>query len=444
LAGSWSTTTRISTARPPSTCSATGPGSGGFWKSTAEAEDEAAGAEEEEQAADEERAGLAAAEATRNTWTGWRCTAADTPDEAPTAAALPALLFPHVVGTLVTHLRQNRRIRDLCLSNANLWPAQTGAGNDDDDSDDATSNVDAALQPSDADLRALFGRIVPSHPALNGITLVKSRVHPMYLRLLTEALQGRSGPWWPAFRVHLVETSIGGVEGCLLLKDAMIQGYADVGDLNNLDVTHCQVGQQGFQVLCEGIAASRALYSAEISERTARIDAEAAKTLARALTTPRSPLFGLSVGAGSWSDDGFALLMAALKRSSSKLETLALRSYDSKAGFGANAARLLEEVVTTYNFNVRRLELDPWPQDEDSNEQDGRLAFQKRIEALVARNGRVRNYATRERHLQSDWSVWPRLRSNEVKCRSLWPRVLSWKKADASPTSCTRSCERAT
>jgi hypothetical protein len=76
-----------------------------------------------------------------------------------------------------------------------------------------------------------------------------------------------------------------------------------VGELNNLNGINCQVGQQGFQALCEGIAASQALYSAEISERKGRL----ASMLARALTTPRSPLFGLSVGAGSWSDDGFLL-----------------------------------------------------------------------------------------------------------------------------------------
>jgi hypothetical protein len=344
--------------------------------------------------------------------------------------------FAEVFRKLVAHLSQDHRMSDLCLThNANLWPLEADS---DDDFDEGGSNlkspcggvdsgndidgIDTSLQPSGQDVRALFGRTLPSHPKLTGINLVRSRVHPTYLRLMTEALRGRSGPWWPGFSIHLVETPLGGLEGCRLLKNAVVRGYDDVGEVCRLDASDCHVGQHGFQLLCEGIADSRALYGAELSEMTARVDQAAAEALAFAIRKPRPSLMGLTVGAGSWSGEGFATIMKALKANSPELELLSLRSYDATNKFGANAARLLEQVLSTYNYNLSRLELDPWPSEgSDGNSDNDGSAFQERIKGLLVRNHRAQNYARQERYVGS---VWPRRRAFEIKCRALWPRVI--------------------
>jgi hypothetical protein len=344
----------------------------------------------------------------------------------PEAPEASPVAFSEVFGALVAHLTQDHRMSDLCLTHANLWPPEADNGSEDDNDD----NIDTSLQPSDQDLRALFGRILPSHPKLGGITLVRSRIHPTYLRLMTEALRGRSGPWWPGFRINLVETPLGGLEGCRLLHNALVRGYDDVAEVTALDVSDCRVGQDGFQMLCEGIAASRALFRAELSERTARVDASAAAVLARAVRSPpRSELIGLSVGAGTWSDEGFATIMEALKANSPTLEDLTLRSYDTDAGFGPSAARMVEELVRTYNYNLSSLELDPWPHDvgdtsDTTKDGSSALVFQKRIQALVRRNRRARSYDRRERNAEGG-SVWPRRRAYEIKCRALWPRAMA-------------------
>jgi hypothetical protein len=293
--------------------------------------------------------------------------------------------FPIMFNQLVDGIEGYYRIKKLRLVHGNFWdPSDDDDGEEDDvhgaremgaaaaggdnNADDGTGGIDLLLQPDHDDLENLFGMVLCNHPSLDDITISKSRIQTQYWRLYTENFPPASE--YSLCRLELEHVPLS-AERCRLLCRMLHRRVA----LHALAIFECGLDENEWRVLCEAIADNAHVHNVMIGERRAAVRRD---TLLPLLRSSTSNVGHLVVTAGSWSDDDHAFegLIKEL-RTNTLLRDLVLYPLDSRP---FPHLRGVEELVTTYNFELRTITL----------MQPGALQFKMRIDPLLKRNRRVR------------------------------------------------------
>jgi hypothetical protein len=295
--------------------------------------------------------------------------------------------FPIMLNQLVDGLEGYYRIKKLRLVHGNFWDASddddgeeeedaqgdrevgaaAGAAGGDNDND-GTGGIDLLLQPDHDDLENLFGMVLCNHPSLDDITISKSRIQTQYWRLYTENFPPASE--YSLCRLELEHVPLS-AERCQLLCRMLHRRVA----LHALAIFECGLDENEWRVLCEAIADNAHVHNVMIGERSATVRRD---TLVPLLRSPTSNVGHLVVTAGSWSDDDHAFMELIKElRTNTLLRDLVLYPLDSRPFPNLT---LVEELVTTYNFELRTVTL----------MQPGALQFKLRIDPLLKRNRRVR------------------------------------------------------
>jgi hypothetical protein len=279
-------------------------------------------------------------------------------------------------------------------------------------------DVDATLLPSPADLEALFRLVIPSHPALQSVEISRSHILPAYLKSLLMSLHRRSGPDWPSLHVTLEDTPLS-LESCRDLRHMLLQNvHEDEGDVGGLTIRNCNLTEQGWAVVLEGAAANRQLFGLHLEEKHVCVGPEVGRAAA-AVLGPDSSLYAFELDAHSFSEQAFASILTALK-TNTMLEVLTLRAQQpSHQGGGFRHLERLEQLVSTHNYSLSRIDLDPW--------NAGDAALKERIDELLDRNQFVRDFVQNEVDVEaSQGRQGPGQRRSpyRIATRALWPRLL--------------------
>jgi hypothetical protein len=223
---------------------------------------------------------------------------------------------------------------------------------------------DLSALVEDGCLEGFFGTALCQHRSLEEIAFLNSRIPTPLWRLLTENLVTAPPPL-----LHLsLELTPLTMEHCLLLK-RMLQRKAPLPMLSLVD---CDLGAEEWTVVGEGVAGSAGQVDfVTLSEEdgvTVGPD-----TLLPLLHAP-SAIAHLTVCAPHWSEGALEKLVRALRTNECLREVTLEGDREFPGG-----ARLVEELLATYNCTLKEVTLHPW---ED--------ASQGRIHALLKRNQQVR------------------------------------------------------
>jgi hypothetical protein len=198
------------------------------------------------------------------------------------------------------------------------------------------------------------------------------------------------------------------MEHCQLLK-RMLEREAQ--ELCTLRLEDCGLGADEWRAVCEGVAGSKGQVTfVFLLEENGTVHTD---TLLPLLRAPSAVDF-LGVGASNWSEGAFEELVRGLRKNE-RMTEFVLHSYPHFPHL-----HLVEELLTTYNCTLEEVALEMVDE-----------ASQGRVDALLARNKRVRALVKAERTNRHPGSAGTpddlaaaAFERYHLSRPSVWPRVL--------------------
>jgi hypothetical protein len=270
---------------------------------------------------------------------------------------------------LFSTIQSDSRIRRLALRNGDLRSFGSVRGRD---------------FPTLRDSDLFFGTVLPNHPSLRQLDLVRCRIWPRHVRLWADALPHR--PATAPLKLSLEGISLN--SDCFRSIKTMLQSGARVGELS---VVQCRMDATACRLVCEGASESRHLETLRL-EVTGLVPG-----CVDAAICASSSLLRLDVRSRNLADDFLAALAVAL-RSNRVLEELGLHGSSNEHNY-----LHFRGLLRSHNYTLSRLALGFLT---PHNPAPG-----YRVDTLLRRNRRVRQFLQCEPQCH-------------VPCPALWPMVL--------------------
>jgi hypothetical protein len=291
----------------------------------------------------------------------------------------------------VNGIERFQRVSEVRLQNGTFsgWEEEEEEEGGDDPNQhvvDNGNNVDLAMV-------RLFGTVLPNHPSVTHIAFDASTLQLGYMALLTEGLSNNPSP---ALKTLYLESTPLTVEHARLLMIMLQHGNVQIEDLR---LWQCGLQPDGLRLVCRGAAAS-----AHLEHLNVRDGFDVPPGAVVPAIEPRTSLKQLVVEARSWSPGAFAELVEALR-----VNTRLVHAFLGQVGRFRHEARLVQDLVRTYNFSIQSVLLGNGPgRFQDGTDRRGPIG------ALLRRNRRVRGVVRGV--LEPD--------GYRFDDRAMWPRVL--------------------